>query len=47
MRVDLEAVNTSLDTRTKSLLETTVGTRKDLREELGLVTKVKTRRRRP
>jgi hypothetical protein len=35
--VDLQAVRTSLDTRTKILQETLADTRNDLHEELGLI----------
>jgi ElaB/YqjD/DUF883 family membrane-anchored ribosome-binding protein len=36
-QVDLEVTRTSVDTRTKSLLETITDTRKHLHEELGLM----------
>jgi hypothetical protein len=38
--MDLQAVKTSLDTRTKSLEETLADTRNDIHEELGLVFQV-------
>jgi hypothetical protein len=40
--VDLQAIKTSVNMRTKSLLETTTDTKECLHEELGLVIQVKT-----
>jgi hypothetical protein len=41
-QVDLWAIKTSVDTRTKSLLETTTDTREHLHKELGLIIQVET-----